>query len=210
LEAPAERYSPPLTRLGRVRWLAPTAAVVAGVLPILHEQVLFPLLVALAEENRSLIPWFQALHSLIASIFPLAIALLAVELYRRSDPGRVVAATRSIGVASGSAQGLMYLLLALTAQDFPDSLIPIDRILGMGIGLWILLTAGTWRRGTGSATFFTGLGILAGVVVIADALGVNASPLIRNVGIPVWFIWLAVRLLQDRTVDGSDARDVLS
>src|SRR5439155_27350215 len=130
-------------------WLGPTAAVVAGVLPILHEHVLFPLLVALAEENRSLTPWFQALHSLIASIFPLAIALLAVELYRRSDPGSVVAATRSIGVASGSAQGLMYLLLALTAQDFPDSLIPIDRILGMGIGLWILLTAGTWRRGTG-------------------------------------------------------------
>jgi hypothetical protein len=184
----------------QARRLGPFAAFVAGILPVVNDQLLFPLLAPLARQDRSLIPWFQTVDSLIVSVTSLAIAVAALAVYRLNAATRAAGVLRVIGVASGSLRGLTYLLVALTSKSLPSELGPADRLLVIGIGAWVLLASATSRRGTGrSSTFFVGLGILLGVVIIAREFDVDLSPLVANVGYVAWFVWLGARLRLART-----------
>ncbi len=185
-----------------IRWLAPPAALVAGILPVVNDWVVFPSLSPVAQQDRSLIPWFEALDSFIIAVFSFALALVAFELYRQSIPSGIARATRTIGVVSGGIRGVMFLLLATTLRSLPDDLNLVDLLLTVGMGLWILLTAATWRRGRDMpSTLFTGLGILVGALLVMYAMfGTNLSPLIRNLGYPVWFVWLGIRMWRDTEV----------
>jgi len=174
--------------------LAPIAALLAGVLPLLNDQVIFPTLAPLAPQDQSLVQWLQALDSLIVCIFSLAIVPLALELHHLSSPGRLADYARWLGVGTGSSRGLIYLLLAATAKGLPSTLRGIDFLLVLGVGLWLVVVGVALRQRKFFSSTLTGLGIVVGAAVVVAQFGVVISPVLNSVGYLVWFVWLGVSL----------------